>query len=285
MVSTTPHSQEFSDRLRQAMKGAGLGAYGSAARLARELKVTPKAVAKWLQGESIPAVSRIGELAKVLNVDPEWLLWGDRFEGVVDGIQVRPRRTVYLDKVGTPTVVGDERGAYVAASAEAGSDALARHPDVIQISVWDDETPVDEDEVEVPFLREVELSAGSGRTVIQESSRAKLRFGKITLRKHSVQFDQAVCVPVHGNSMEPVLPDGSTVAINKGATNVVDGKIYAIAHGGQLRVKTLYRLPGGGIRMRSFNREEHPDEEYTESDMKEHEITILGRVFWSAAFH
>ena len=283
MVSTTPHNQEFADRLRLAMKEAGLGAYGSAARLAREMKVTPKAVAKWLQGDSTPAVSRVGDLAKILNVDPEWLLWGDRVEGVINSVAVRPRRTVYFDKSGDPAVVGEDLGKYSVESA--GDDALTRHPDVIQISVWDDDTPVEEDEVEVPFLREVELSAGSGRTVIQESSRAKLRFGKITLRKHSVQFDQAVCVPVHGNSMEPVLPDGSTVAINKGATNVVDGKIYAIAHGGQLRVKTLYRLPGGGIRMRSFNQDEHPDEVYTEREMREHEITILGRVFWSAAFH
>ncbi|WP_080963115.1 XRE family transcriptional regulator [Pseudomonas fluorescens] len=285
MVSTTPHNQEFADRLRLAMKEAGLGAYGSAARLARELKVTPKAVAKWLQGDSTPTVSRIGELAKFLSVDPEWLLWGERKGGFFKEGEIRPRRTVYFDESGEPVVLGREGAGFAGSEIDSGADALARHPDVIQISVWDDDTPVDEDEVEVPFLREVELSAGSGRTVIQESSRAKLRFGKITLRKHSVQFDQAVCVPVHGNSMEPVLPDGSTVAINKGSTTVVDGKIYAIAHGGQLRVKTLYRLPGGGIRMRSFNRDEHPDEEYTESDMKEHEITILGRVFWSAAFH
>ena len=83
--------------------------------------------------------------------------------------------------------------------------------------------------------------------------------------------------------MEPVLPDGSTVGVDQGTTTVSDGKMYAIDHGGQLRVKTLYRLPGGGVRMRSFNREEHPDEEYSLGDMQEHEIVILGRVFWSSA--
>jgi phage repressor protein C with HTH and peptisase S24 domain len=59
--------------------------------------------------------------------------------------------------------------------------------------------------------------------------------------------------------------------------------MYALDHGGQLRVKTLYRLPGGGIRMRSYNRDEHPDEEYTPQDMLEKEIAVLGRVFWSSA--
>lgn len=148
------------------------------------------------------------------------------------------------------------------------------------ISAWDDETPLDDDEVYVPFLKEVELSAGSGRTVIEKSSTRKLRFGKMTLRNQGVQFDQAVCVTVHGNSMEPVLPDGSTVGVDKASTAVKDGKMYAIDHGGELRVKTLYRMPGGGLRFRSFNQDEHPDEEYTADDLKEKNIIVLGKVFW-----
>lgn len=146
--------------------------------------------------------------------------------------------------------------------------------------VWDDDTPLGDDEVYVPFLKEVELSAGQGRTVVQQSSNRKLRFGKLTLRRQGVQPSDAVCVTVSGNSMEPVLPDGSTAGVDQGRTAVVDGKMYAINHAGQLRVKTLYRLPGGGIRLRSFNREEHPDEEYTAEELISNQIIILGRVFW-----
>lgn len=271
------HTNEFPERLTQAMRDAGYAGHGSATRLARELKVTPKAVAKWLHGESMPTFQRVAEIARILRTDPEWLLWGHNVDvsrrEAIRGVEVlvRDRETVLMGEDGGGVTLRD-KSAY-------------DHPDLIPISSWDDETPVDEDEVEVPFLREVELSAGSGRTVIEESSKAKLRFGKMTLRKHSVQFDQAVCVPVHGNSMEPVLPHGSTVAINKAATSVVDGKMYALSHAGHLRVKTLYRLPGGGIRLRSFNRDEHPDEEYSAEQMRENEITVLGRVFWSAAFH
>ncbi|MCP3750751.1 helix-turn-helix transcriptional regulator [Pseudomonas sp. SBB6] len=148
------------------------------------------------------------------------------------------------------------------------------------ISIWDDDTPLDDDEVYVPFLKEVELSAGSGRTVIEKSSTRKLRFGKLTLRNQGVQFDQAVCVTVRGNSMEPVLPDGSTVGVDKGSTAVKDGKMYAVDHGGELRVKTLYRIPGGGLRFRSFNQDEHPDEEYTAQQLAESGISVLGKVFW-----
>lgn len=152
------------------------------------------------------------------------------------------------------------------------------------ISAWDDDTPLDDDEVEVPFLKEVELSAGSGRTVIEENTRFKLRFGKYTLRRHNVQPEHAVCVPIYGNSMEPVLRSGATVGVDRSKTQVIDGDIYALNHAGQLRVKQLYRLPGGGIKLRSFNREEHPDEEYNPDQMTDLNISIIGRVFWGAMF-
>jgi phage repressor protein C with HTH and peptisase S24 domain len=44
-------------------------------------------------------------------------------------------------------------------------------------------------------------------------------------------------------------------------------------------VKQLYRLPSG-IRLRSFNRDEHPDEDYSFQDIQDEQISILGHVFW-----
>lgn len=154
------------------------------------------------------------------------------------------------------------------------------------IQTWDDETPLEDDEVYVPFLREVELSAGSGRFVIQELDNARLRFFKKDLRHNNVQFSNAKCVTVSGNSMVPVLRDGATVGINLGKSSlgdIVDGDMYAINHNGQLRVKQVYRLPTG-IRLRSFNRDEHPDEDYSFSEMQDQQISILGHVFWWGMF-
>ncbi|MDI2595366.1 XRE family transcriptional regulator [Pseudomonas sp. N3-W] len=154
------------------------------------------------------------------------------------------------------------------------------------IQPWDEDTPLDDDEVYVPFLREVELAAGSGRFAIEENEGAKLRFFKTDLRRNNVQFVNAKCVLVSGNSMLPVLRDGATVGINVGKnslSDIVDGDMYAIAHHGQLRVKQLYRLPSG-IRLRSFNRDEHPDEDYTFADIQDQQISILGHVFWWGMF-
>lgn len=255
MVSPEENREAFAKRLKQAAADAGYPAYGTAARLARALGITPKAVGKWLNGEARPNAEKMESLARLLGVEIGWLAWGT--------------------------------GSMVRIAPHNQQAPLTPEPEgeIVPFSVWDDSTPVDDDEVEVPFLKEVELSAGSGRLALEVSTKAKLRFGKHTLRRYGVQFDKAVCVSVSGNSMEPLLPDGSTVAINTSDQQVVDGKIYALSHYGQLRVKQLYRLPGGGIRLRSFNRDEHPDEEYTLEQMVQAELSILGRVFWSATFY
>lgn len=148
------------------------------------------------------------------------------------------------------------------------------------IEVWDDETPLESYEVEVPLLKEVELSAGNGNIAVQQHSTAKLRFGKLTLRRQGIEPAAVICVSVTGSSMEPVLPSGSTVGVDQGRKEIKDGDIYALSHNDHLRVKMLYRLPSGGIRMRSFNREEYPDEEYSQERVELEDIKILGRVFW-----
>lgn len=150
------------------------------------------------------------------------------------------------------------------------------------IRAWDEQTPIEDDEISVPFLKEVELSAGVGRFGIEVDDGAQLRFDKKSLRENGVQFDKARCVTVRGNSMLPVLRDGATVGVNTGrnsVSDITDGDLYAINHNGQLRVKQAYRLPSG-IRLRSFNRDEHPDEDYSFQGMQDEQISIIGHVFW-----
>lgn len=145
--------------------------------------------------------------------------------------------------------------------------------------LWDDDTPLDDDEVALPFFREVKLSAGSGAiTQVIENHGFKLRFAKSTLRKAGVQHNHAYCVTVEGCSMEPVLPNGCTVGVNTIDTVIQDGKAYAIDQNGELRVKLLYKIAGGGIRVRSYNRDEYPDETITGAALDG--FKILGRMFW-----
>lgn len=149
-----------------------------------------------------------------------------------------------------------------------------------QIQGWDDSTPLHDEDVEVPLYKEVELAAGSGTaTHAVETTGRKLRFARSALRDAGVSQANAACARVTGNSMERAIMDGATVGIDRGKTQIKDGKVFAIDHGGMLRVKYLYRLPNGGIRLHSENDAEYPDEFYT-AEQAAQDIKILGWVFW-----
>ncbi|MFC1070837.1 helix-turn-helix transcriptional regulator [Pasteurella multocida] len=148
--------------------------------------------------------------------------------------------------------------------------------DIGSFDLWDRHTPLHDDEVEVPFLKDIHFAAGNGFSDdIMDYNNFKLRFSKATLRKQGVQYDNAVCITADGDSMEPVIPDGATVGIDRGNTTIKDGKIYAINHGGLLRIKILHKMPNEQVRIRSYNPDSAPEEVV---DLNE--ITILGKVFW-----
>ena len=142
--------------------------------------------------------------------------------------------------------------------------------------LWDRNTPLNSDEVAVPFYQDIRLAAGNGfADDIADYNNFKLRFSKSTLRKQGVQYENVVCVIADGNSMEPVIPDGTTVGIDLGNKTIRDGKIYAINHGGLLRIKLLYNMPNNQIKIRSYNTDEYDDEI---ADLNE--VSVIGKVFW-----
>lgn len=70
---------DFARRLTQSCDESPLvpeHGRGRQVYLAKKLKVTQEAVRKWLVGESLPRPDKIGDLAKVLGVDPVWLQLG-----------------------------------------------------------------------------------------------------------------------------------------------------------------------------------------------------------------
>ncbi|WP_341304705.1 S24 family peptidase [Pseudomonas sp. TMP25] len=174
-----------------------------------------------------------------------------------------------LETLGLPAM---QMGAGTTPAIEANAELIGA------MSAWDSSTPLGDDEVAIPLYKEVELAAGFGATEVIEVPGRLLRFAKSTLREAGVQAQYAVCATVKGRSMERLIMDGATIGIDTGSKAIEDGEIYAFDQGGMLRVKYLYRLPAGGVRVRSENDEEFPDETLTAEEFAQ--VRMLGWVFW-----
>lgn len=253
MVETQEIRDAFAARLHKALDrmpgirpARGRNVDLHAAIKAAGIETTTQATNKWLRGESMPEKDNMRQLAAWLGVRAEWLEYG---EGEMDGRAATPAKPI-----------------------ESNAQLIG------MMSGWDSSTPLHDDEVAIPLFKEVELAAGHGATEVVEVPGRLLRFAKSTLREAGVQEHNAACATISGTSMERLIMDGATIGIDRGTTNVIDGEIYAFDHNGMLRVKYLYRIPGGGLRVRSENSEEYPDE-IIEPDQLSH-VRILGWVFW-----
>lgn len=148
-----------------------------------------------------------------------------------------------------------------------------------EMSGWDPDDPLEDDESELPYYDEVEFAGGDGMTEVIEVADRKLRFSNATLKAAGVSANSAAVARIKGKSMERMIMDGAAIGFDMSDTSIIDGEIYAFNHGGMLRTKYLHRMPGGGVRIRSENSIDYPDELMTAEQWRE-DVIMLGRVFW-----
>lgn len=168
----------------------------------------------------------------------------------------------------------------VSANWILNGDDPSEEKNLTKVLEWDTETPLDDDEVEIPYYKEVLISCGSGTlTEIINTETKKLRLSKSTLRRYNVDSSNAYALTAFGDSMSPIINNGATVYVDIGRTNIIDGKIYAINHGGLFKFKYLYRMPKGGVRIVSANKEEYPEEILTMADIMAQEFCVVAYAF------
>ena len=151
------------------------------------------------------------------------------------------------------------------------------------IKTWDDSTPLEDDEVAVPFFKDFSFACGSGyigEAMLNEKRR--LRLSKSTLRNLGIQSDKTCAASACGNSMSPTINDGDTVHIDMNRKTIKDGKVFALCHGGLFLIKRLYNLPMGGVRIVSDNAVEFPEVHLTAQEIQEQQFEVLGWV-WQVA--
>ncbi|APJ18517.1 S24 family peptidase [Acinetobacter baumannii] len=153
-------------------------------------------------------------------------------------------------------------------------------PEFTQIEPWDSNTPLDDDEIEIPFFKDFSFACGGGSIgeAIANETR-KLRMSKATLRNLSITKENAVAATASGDSMSPTIKDGDTIHVDLGRKNIKDGKIFAICLGGLFYCKRLYNLPLGGVRIVSDNSVEFPEMHLSAQEIVDQQLEIIGWVW------
>jgi phage repressor protein C with HTH and peptisase S24 domain/DNA-binding XRE family transcriptional regulator len=143
---------------------------------------------------------------------------------------------------------------------------------------WNDPDDLPDDTTAwVPRIT-VELHAGNGRVMDKEDAAPPLPFQAGWLRKKKAKRENLRVVDVRGDSMEPYLRDGDIVLVDLSKRELIDGHVYALRYGDDLRVKYLFRRFDGGLTIRSENRSQYPDENITPDEMRF--IEVLGEIIW-----
>lgn len=153
-------------------------------------------------------------------------------------------------------------------------------PEFTQVEPWDSNTPLDDDEIEIPFFKDFSFACGGGSIgeAIANETR-KLRMSKATLRNLSIMKENAVAATAIGDSMSPTIKDGDTIHIDLGRNNIKDGKIFAICFGGLFYCKRLYNLPLGGLRIVSDNSTEFPEIHLNAQEIIDQQLEVIGWVW------
>ncbi len=124
----------------------------------------------------------------------------------------------------------------------------------------------------------IKLSAGNGHEHVQALPDETLQpqaFRADWIRKMGLKPGKLASLQADGDSMEDRIQGGDALVVDLAQTDIIDGKVYALYYDGGERVKRLYRLPGGGLRIQSDNGKYAPID--IPADAREH-IHIIGRV-------
>ncbi|RZG74698.1 helix-turn-helix transcriptional regulator [Acinetobacter sp. WCHAc060033] len=186
------------------------------------------------------------EIAKFLGVDVDWLK-----NGTVKATPSKPRD-------GQPMMDVKFRG----------------------VEFWDGDTPLNEDEFEVPYYKDIELTGGCGSFEQHDDGRRRIKYGKTAAYSSGASQTQSICMTLVGDSMEDRISAGSMIAVDLSKRDIREGKIYAFRHGQLLRVKYLIPKPDGGLIIRSHNKAY--EDEHINAEEVENDINMIGWVWnWS----
>lgn len=130
----------------------------------------------------------------------------------------------------------------------------------------------------VPFYSELSVAGGTGAVNVEHCEQDLVVIPRYVLGNRKI--NNVVCVKVSGDSMFPVLPNNTVIAIDKADKKIVDGKVYVFRTGDLVRVKLLVNQPTGML-IKSYN-DFYSDEFISINEVVPAKLDLIGRVFWAS---
>jgi phage repressor protein C with HTH and peptisase S24 domain len=211
----------------------------------------------------------ISEEARSLVIEPNY----QHTPASVDSANTEEKATLF-NKHLTPKQDTLRDGKLYAEKLTDGRASVSVRP----ILAWDDVEELGEGYVLIPRL-DVKFSAGNGRMVWHVDEKGqKQAFRKAWCIRLGINPDHAATIVNEGQSMEPRLIDGDSLVVDYKNTQLVDGKVYAIAYQSELYIKRLFKQPGGGLLVRSDNPDKtrFPDMNLSPDDVQH--VQVIARV-------
>lgn len=256
-VNVTYNNKTFTTRIIKDMEN-------------KEKPIHPTLERLMLAAQELRGITSFAQLARVLDETDQTINnWKNR--GISSKGLVKAQKHIGC----SATWLSTGEGAMQAQSADT-PPALSPGSNIIAFAPGDE---LPEDFVLVPVYR-VEFAAGAGQAAYDFVEEGDPVAYRVTWLRHiGVNHKHVKRVTVSGDSMEPLLYDGDSVLIDisdNDPERIIDGKVYAIRYGQDLRIKRLSRRLDGTLILRSENKAYEPEE--IPPTIAAENITILGRV-------
>lgn len=223
-----------------------------------------------------------------VKITPETQEESLRLRAIWDGAQGRPNQAAFgeMYDIGNQSAVGQFlRGetpislkAAVGFAKGLGCEIQDFSPRLAKLAHEASQVLGNDDEAEFITVRRVAIkfSNGTGRIVVDEGAKPPLPFRADFLKTLGISQRNAVVVDADGDSNVPSIYEDGFVLIDRGQTEIVNGKFYAFRVNGNLLIKKLTRLDDGAILAVSENRAYEP-RVYRQGE----DFEVLGRARWT----
>ena len=242
MDATMPNDRqiELGRKLKEARNAAKL----SQERVAEVIGSHVVTISKYERGVQDPNTELLREMARLYGVSVDWLLTGGQGD-----TETAVRVADSMEGGKLTFGAGDELITLVREVKASVDDLVARtagavEPDTpmaIAESTAEYQTSDDTLVMDPVDVNELAAAAGGGAEVYDETVVGRLWFRRDWLQSNGIDPKQCNVISVRGGSMEPTLPDGCSILVDRSrsGTRRRDGRIFVLRTDDGLVVKRV----------------------------------------------